>query len=231
MARARARPRSRRPPHRAERRHDARLRRPGVEAFGPDPRGGIRVGVERDRDDHRRRAGVRAGALGRRARVGRRGPLRGAPADRCARDRRRRPDLLAVQVLRTAPGDRLRARLGARDAGARTRCDPRRTTRSAGASRPGPRRTSCWPDSTRRSTTCDSIGGFEAIVPYERSLGQRFLDARRRRTRSPCTGCRRWRGACRRSSSTSTASPPRPSSSAARRAARSACGRTTPGTR
>ena len=35
----------------------------------------------------------------------------------------------------------------------------------------------------------ESIGGFAAIVPYERSLGQRFLDGICR-TRSPCTGCR-----------------------------------------
>ena len=51
----------------------------------------------------------------------------------------------------------------------------------------------------------DSIGGFAAIVPYERALGQRFLDACPKR--SPCTGGPGWRAACRPSWSTSMACP------------------------
>ncbi len=45
---------------------------------------------------------------------------------------------------------------------------PAPTTRSGAGSRPARCRTSCSPASTPRSTTWTSIGGFEAIVPYER---------------------------------------------------------------
>ena len=55
-----------------------------------------------------REAGRRARALGRSARVGRRRPLRAAWPDRRRGMGRRRPHLLAVQVLRPAHGARLR---------------------------------------------------------------------------------------------------------------------------
>ena len=51
----------------------------------------------------------------------------------------------------------------------------------------------------------DSIGGFEAIAPYERALGERFLDGSPMRSR--CTGCRRWTAACPPSWSTWTGVP------------------------
>ncbi len=65
--------------------------------------------------------------------------------------------------------------------------------RSGGGSRPAPSPTSCSPGSARPSTTWTSIGGFAAIVPYERALG-RAVPGRASPTRSPCTGCRGWTG-------------------------------------
>ena len=56
----------------------------------------------------------RAGALGGCARLGRRGPLRAARPDRRRGVGRRRPSLLAVQVLRAASRARLRRRRAAR---------------------------------------------------------------------------------------------------------------------
>jgi selenocysteine lyase/cysteine desulfurase len=53
---------------------------------------------------------------------------------------------------------------------------PARTTLSGAASRPAPSPTSCSRASTRRSDYLDSIGGFAAIVPFERGLGERFVD-------------------------------------------------------
>ena len=70
--------------------------------------------VERGRHDARRRADRRAGAFGRCARLGRRGPLRAARPDRRRGVGRRRPPLLAVQVLRAASRARLRRRRAAR---------------------------------------------------------------------------------------------------------------------
>ena len=53
----------------------------------------------------------------------------------------------------------------------------------------------------------DSIGGFDAIVPYERALGERFLDGISDAVTS--TVCPAWTAACRPSWSTSRASRPR----------------------
>ena len=64
--------------------------------------------------DRRRGARRRARALGRRACLGRRRPLRTTLADRRDRARRRRSALLAVQVLRAAPRPRRRPRRRAR---------------------------------------------------------------------------------------------------------------------
>ena len=185
-----------------------------VEADRAHARRRVRLGVERDRHDRRRGARLRARPPRRRARLGRRRALRRARADRRARDRRRRAALLALQVLRAAPRHGLRPRRAARVAGVPTRRARRRSTRSAGASRPARCPTSCSPASTRRSTTSHEIGGMDAIVPYERALGERFLatlpecvtvyglptlegrvptflvnvDGRPRRARSPRTG-------------------------------------------
>ena len=90
------------------------------------------------------------------------------------RDRRRRPAVLALQVLRTASRDRLRSR------------------RRAESWRPYKARPAPMEPLGRRFETgtlpyellagfnatidyLDSIGGFAAIVPYERGLGERFL--------------------------------------------------------
>ena len=64
--------------------------------------------VERRRHADGRRADRRAGTRRRRARLGRRRPRGAARADRRRRLGRRRPPLLAVQVLRPAPGGRVR---------------------------------------------------------------------------------------------------------------------------
>ena len=71
--------------------------------------------VERSRHAHGRPAHRRARARRRRARVGRRRPLRAARADRRRGLGRRRPDLLALQVLRPPPRPRLRACGAARE--------------------------------------------------------------------------------------------------------------------
>ena len=71
-----------------------------AEAVRPHPGGGVRVGVERGRNDRRRRPRLPDRPRGRGAGVDRRGPLRRPRADRRQGDRCRRADLLAVQVLR-----------------------------------------------------------------------------------------------------------------------------------
>ncbi len=114
VARARARPRHRRPLRRGERRPHARPRGPRAAAVRPDEGRGVPDRVERGRHDARRRADRRAGAFGRCARLGRRGPLRAARPDRRRGVGRRRPPLLAVQVLRAASRARLRRRRAAR---------------------------------------------------------------------------------------------------------------------
>ena len=137
-------------------RHDARLRRPRGQAQRAHARRRVRLGVQRDRHDRRRGAGLRARAQRRRAGLDRRGPLRGARADRRRGERRRRAALLALQVLRPAPRHGLRSR---------TSCSRSLAPLqgAAGADRPAraPLRdrrrwpTSCSPASTRRSTTCE----------------------------------------------------------------------------
>ena len=110
MARARPRPR---PPRRLRRDppgHDPRPRRPRATADGANPRRRLPARLERLRDGARRGACRRAGARGRRARLGGRRPLRAARTDRRRRARRRRPPLLAVQVLRPSPRSRVRPR-------------------------------------------------------------------------------------------------------------------------
>ena len=73
----------------------------------------------------------RARPLRRRARLGGRGPLRAARADRRGRLGRRRPHLLAVQVLRPAHGPRVRQAGAARVVARLTRCVRPRTSPSA----------------------------------------------------------------------------------------------------
>src|SRR3989454_3056079 len=114
MARAGARPR----PCRSLRRHPRGLHaghgRPRGPAHRADARRRLPGRLERGRDADGREPDRRARALGRRARVGGRRPLRAARADRRRRLGRRRPRLLAVQVLRPAPRPRLRAARAAR---------------------------------------------------------------------------------------------------------------------
>ena len=98
-------------------------------------------------------ARLRARAQRRRARLDRRRPLRGTRADRRRRDRRRRADLLALQVLRAAPGHRLRPHRAARDLAPLQGAPGADDAARAAASRPARSPTSCSPASTRRSTT------------------------------------------------------------------------------
>ena len=81
-----------------------------------------------------------------------------ARADRRRGLGRRRPPLLAVQVLRAAPRRRVRPARGRRGAGGRTRCGRRRTSRSATASRPG-------------TQPFELLAGFVAAVEYVESIG------------------------------------------------------------
>ena len=91
-----------------------RRRPPALAALRAHARRRVPVGVERGRHRDAGRGGRRARARGRRARMGRRGALRAARADRRPGCRRRRPALLAVQVLRPAPRARVRAARAAR---------------------------------------------------------------------------------------------------------------------
>jgi len=110
----RARPGPGGPARRTARRHHAGLRRPGAQARAAHQGGRVRLGVERGRHRDRRPPVVPARARGRGARLGGRRPLRSARADRRPRHRRRRADLLAIQVLRPAPRHGLRAGRGDR---------------------------------------------------------------------------------------------------------------------
>ena len=106
-------------------------------ALRPDARRRLPGRVERGRDADRRPPDRRPRARGRRDRLGRRRPLRAARADRRRRVRRRRADLLAVQVLRPASRRSRSAAASCSSRGGRTRCARRRSSRSASASRPG----------------------------------------------------------------------------------------------
>ncbi len=66
-------------------------------------------------------------------------------------------------------------------AGARTRRGRPRPIRSGGGSTPARCPTSCSRASTRRSAYVGEIGGMDAIVPYERGLGERFVGRAPRR--------------------------------------------------
>ena len=70
------------------------------------PRGGVHPGLERRRLDPRRRSHRRGRSRRRRPRMGGRRAPRAAPPAARGRARARRGALLAVQVLRAAPGDR-----------------------------------------------------------------------------------------------------------------------------
>ena len=186
-----------------QRRHDARLRRPAAQARAAHQGGRVRVGVQRGRHGRGCPARLPAGARRRRARLDRRGPLRGARADRRPRGRRRRADLLAVQVLRPAPGHGLRPGRGDRELaalqgppGALAPLGPPVRDRHACP-------TSCWPGSTRRSTTWTPSAASRRSCPTSARWASGSLTASP--TRSPCTGCRGWTAGCRRSWSTSTA--------------------------
>ena len=158
-ARAAARPRHRRPLRRGDRRPGARLRRPGA-ASSPIERVWSRFRSPRTPSARRPTcARRRPRPLGGRARLGRRSPLRPARADRRHRLGRRRADLLAVQVLRSASRARLRQARPACGLGGRTRCDRRRTSRSAPASSSARCSTSCSQASSQQSTTSTRSAG------------------------------------------------------------------------
>ena len=109
-----------------------------------------------------------------RARLGRRGALRAARADRRRRLGRGRPHLLAVQVLRAASRSRLRPARAHRVVAPVQGAPAPRTSRSATATSSARFRTSCSPGSWPRSTYVDSLG-WDAILAHERALGERFL--------------------------------------------------------
>ena len=99
----------------------------------------------------------RAGAPGRGAAVGgRRPPGRPRPG-RSGRTRRRRPRVLAVQVLRSAPRGAGRRPRPARRTTARTSCCRPPTPCPSGSSS-APCRTSCWPGPPRPWTTWPDSG-------------------------------------------------------------------------
>ena len=91
----------------AGRGHDARRRRPRGADRRAHPRGGVHAGLERGRLDSGCRPHRGGRSRRRRARVGGRGSHGAAPAAARTGARARRPALLAVQVLRAAPRDRV----------------------------------------------------------------------------------------------------------------------------
>ena len=121
-----------------------------------------------------------------------------------ARDRLRRAALLAVQVLRPAPRDRVRAPRARRD----WRPYKARPRRAVARSRRARCRTSCSPGSARRSRTSRRSAGWPRSATYERELGERFLAGLPDNV--TLYGPPTMEAACRRSSSTSTACRPTP---------------------
>ena len=229
MARAGPRPRPGRQAHRAERRHDAGLRRPAGQAFGSDAGGGVRLGLERDRE---RSSTQRACASLRTRSVRWPGSTRSItpPTSRST------CGPIDADVLICSPYKFCGPHLGI----AYGRAEVLETWRPYKA-RPAPmdplgRRfatgTAPYELLAGLNATFDyleSIGGFEAISALRARARRAFLGGHTP-TRSPCTACRRWRAGCPPFWSTSTVSP-RPRSRASWPSARSACGRTTPGTR
>ena len=103
------------------------------------------------------------------ARLGGRRALRAARADRRRGLRRRRAHLLAVQVLRTAHGARVRQAGAARVvAPVQSAARGERAGRST-ASSSAPRSTSCWPASSPRSTTSARSAGTPSPPTSTRS--------------------------------------------------------------
>ena len=112
-------------------------------------------------------------------------------------DRRRRRDLLGLQVLRAPPGHRVRPPGAARVVAALQGTAGRRSSRSGTGSRPEPCRTSCSAACSRPTPTSTAWAEWRNWRAWERQLGERMLagfpPARR------CTACRPWRAGCRRS--------------------------------
>ena len=124
-------------------------------------------------------SGLRAGSRGGRARVGGRRALRAACTDRRRRARRRRLDLLAVQVLRAAPRNGLRPSRSCSSVGGPTRCARQATRPSAAASRRARSRTSCSRASSPRSTTSATSAGTRSARTSGRSASAPRRAARR----------------------------------------------------
>ena len=165
------------------------------------------VGSITDAAPHRRGRARR-----RRARLGGRRPPRAAPPPAPRRARARRAALLALQVLRPAPGHRGDPARPRRVAARRPRAAGRRGARRGTASRPAPSRTRRSPGAWRRSSTCARSATATSTRPSRGSsstrtqLSRRFLErpaaiGRRRSTASAT----RPRAARRPSASTSTA--------------------------
>ena len=177
---------------RARRRVPARSRPYAVAAVGAHQRRRVPVGIERGRHRRSGEGGRRARPFRRRARLVRRGALRAARRHRDPRHGRRRPALLAVQVLRPAHGPRLGASRPARGL-APVQGTPLER-------RSGPRHET---GTLQHELLCGFIAtveylhgvGWTFIGEHERKLGQRFLDGLPEAGRS--TGHRRWTGASR----------------------------------
>ena len=208
VARARARPRARRP-LRGRPTTTSALDLDDLErtALGPHARRRVPGGRELGRHGARRAPGRRARARRGRARLGRRRPLRAARPDRRRRLGLRRARLLAVQVLRPAPRARVRASRPPGRRGVRTRCGP-------SANEPVGRRfeTGTLPARAarrlrrRRRLRRTSSAGTRSSATSARSASASSPACPRA---SRCTGCRRWRAACRPSASRSPATRPR----------------------
>ena len=158
----------------------------------------------------------RARARGRRARLGRRRPLRAARADRRRRARRRRPRSARRTSTSARTSGSPTAGASCSSRGARTRCARAPTSRSASRFETGTLPYELLAGFVAAVEYIESLG-WDAIVAWERELGARFL-AGLPDERSGCTACRRWRGACRRSPSRSTGIAADGGGAAARRA-------------
>ena len=182
----------------------ARARRPRAPALGPDAGRRLPVGLECGRDGDGRPAHRGPRARGGRARLDRRRALRAARPHRRGRRRRRRPHLLAVQVLRPAPGALLRPGGSARAIHVRTRCGRLPTSPSRTASRRARCRTRRSQASWRRSSTSSRSAGTRSRRTSA-SSGSASSPGCPRECGS--TGFRPWTAGRRRSRSRSSRTP------------------------
>ena len=155
---------------------------------------------ELGRHGSRRQARRRARALGGCARLGRRRPLRAARPDRRRRVGRRRPHLLAVQVLRPAHGARVRQAASCSSPGGPYKVRPAANEPVGHRFELGTSQHELLAGFVAAVDYVDSLG-WDAMLAHERALGERFLAGLPETSSS--TACAGWRAASRRSASTS----------------------------